>query len=103
MEEKTLVHNEFITMWYYPKRKIVHHIIHKYVYGEFFRDAMSMGVETLKMYRAHKWLSDDRSYAAVSKEDIEWGMTVWAPRAIGAGWRHWAIVLPKSLIGQMLH
>jgi hypothetical protein len=101
MERETLVDNEFITMWYYPHKKIVHHVIHRYICGEPFRSALNRGVETLRAHRAHKRLSDDRSYAAVSKEDTEWGMAVWVPQAVSAGWRHWAIVVPKSVIGQM--
>ena len=103
MEKETLVDNAFITMWYYPEKKIVHHTIHQYIYGETLRSALMVGVNTLERHQASKWLSDDRSFAAVSKEDTEWGTEVWTPRAMAAGWRHWAIVLPKSVIGQMSH
>ena len=48
-----------------------------------------------------KWLSDDRNNAALSKEDMEWTQTDWHPRTIATGWKYWAIVLPKNIIGQM--
>ena len=62
---------------------------------------METGVEHLIKNGAFKWLSDDRAFGAMSKEDTEWGITVWAPKAAAAGWRFWAIVLPQSIIGKL--
>jgi hypothetical protein len=103
MTTETIMDNEFITMWYHHDTKILHHQIHKYVFGENFRSALETGVATLVKYGADKWLSDDQSYAALQKEDMDWGRNVWSPKALKAGWKHWAIVLPKSIIGQMSH
>ena len=50
---------------------------------------------------ATKWLSDDRQNAALSKEDFEWSTSIWRPRAVEAGWRYWALVLPEKITGQM--
>ena len=55
----------------------------------------------LKKNSACKWLSDDRSYSALPKEDVEWGVTYWGPKAVKAGWRYWAIVLPQSVLGKL--
>ena len=48
-------------------------------------------------------MSDDRSYAALPKEDLEWGVSHWGPKAVAAGWRYWAIVMPESVLGKMSH
>ena len=39
--------------------------------------------------------------AALPPEDYEWSTTEWRPRAIRAGWRFWALVLPQRIVGQM--
>ena len=101
MAAEIIVDNEFITMWYFPDKRIVHHRLHKFSYGDTLRSALEAGVEQLRKHHAHKWLSDDRSYAALTKEDAEWGETYWGPSAVEAGWRYWAIVLPKSVLGKL--
>ena len=50
-----------------------------------------------------KWLSDDRNYAALPEEDVEWGRTDWGPRTVVAGWKYWAIVLPSSFFDKVSH
>jgi hypothetical protein len=101
MSEITILDNEFITMKYYPDKKILHHTFHKYIFGDEFRAALNKGVEVLQQYNAHKWLSDDRENSALPKEDTNWSVTDWFPRVVKAGWKYWAIVLPKKIVGQM--
>jgi hypothetical protein len=101
MNKETVIENELISMWYYPDKKILHHQVHKYVFGETLRNALDLGVEILKKNGACKWLSDDQSHSALPKDDVEWGKSIWTPKAIQAGWRHWAIVMPKSAAGRM--
>ena len=50
---------------------------------------------------ASKWLSDDRANNALPPADEEWAREVWFPRTRAAGWRHWAIVQPLKVLGQM--
>ncbi len=33
MNRTTEIDNEFVTMWYYPDEKIVHHQFHKFISG----------------------------------------------------------------------
>jgi hypothetical protein len=101
MSKMTIIDNEFVTLWYYPEKKIVHHQFHKFLYGQAFRDALNAGVELLQKYGAQKWLSDDRKNSALPKEDVEWAETDWFPRTKKAGWKYWALVLPEQVIGQM--
>ena len=97
----TIMENEFVTVWYHADTKIVHHQFHKFIHGKVLRDALNAGCDAMKMYGAHKWLSDDRKNSAVPKEDAEWGVNDWSNRTIQAGWKFWAIVQPESVIGQM--
>jgi hypothetical protein len=101
MASETVIDNEFVTMWYHAGSKIVHHQFHKFLHGEPFRECLMEGLKLMKERLAQKWLSDDRMNAALPVEDYEWSTTKWRPRAIGAGWRYWAIVLPEKVVGQM--
>lgn len=92
--------HEQITIWYYPEKKIIHHQIHKYVYGQVYRDAMMAGLEGMKKYGAHKWLSDDRKNPVIAPEDRTWSKEVWHPLVIKAGWKYWAIVQPDRVIAK---
>jgi hypothetical protein len=97
----TVVDTPAATLKYHPDEKVVHHEFHTFMYGDAFRDVMNKGVEVLKTRGAHKWLSDDRGNSATTPEDTEWAANVWFPSAIAAGWKHWAIVMPVKLAGQM--
>jgi hypothetical protein len=97
----TIMNDENVSMWYYPESKILHHQMHKFLCGTPFRNALTKGVDTFEKYGAMKWLSDDRATPALSKEDLEWGDKVWFPRVAKLGWKYWAIVMPKQVIGQV--
>lgn len=52
--------NEFATLYAYPEKKIVHHVIKKFIFGEAFQKLMTTGADIFIKYRCTKWLSDDR-------------------------------------------
>jgi hypothetical protein len=101
MSKTTIIDTEYVTLWYYPESKIVHHVFHKYIYGEEFRNVLLKGLEIFKQNSAQKWLSDDRKNSALPKEDGEWSVNEWAPKVIDAGWKYWAIVMPDKTVGQL--
>jgi hypothetical protein len=101
MDKEIILDNEYITVWYYPQKKIVHHQFHKFTYGKTFHDALNAGAEIFEEKGAYKWLSDDRKNTVLSKDDRDWSVSFWRPRVIKAGWKYWAIVLPEKIIGQM--
>ena len=100
MSKTTILDNEFATLWYHPEQKIVHHKWHKYIFGQHFRDVLSKGLELFEENGCQKWLSDDRNNPAFHPDDQEWGVTIWTPRVIAAGWKYWALVLPEQVLGQ---
>ncbi len=89
------------TLWYHPDKKIVHHQIHKFIFGDEFHQLLLAGTEALRKNRATKWLSDDRSNSVLPREEVEWGQTNWFPQTVRAGWKYWAIVQPEKVIAQM--
>jgi hypothetical protein len=96
-----VVENKQITVWVYPDRGIVHHAMKGFCHGPEFREALSRGAEALATHRATKWLSDDRLNSALPRDDEEWAIANWFPQSRAAGWRHWAIVQPQKIVGQM--
>ncbi len=101
MHRISLVDNDLISVWIYPERKMIHHCMKTYCFGPEFRIALTRGVEAMEEHRATKWLSDNRATGALPPDDVAWGTQVWFPRAKAAGWRHWSVVQPVKLIGQV--
>jgi hypothetical protein len=101
MPKQTCLDNEFITIWYYTDKKIVHHEYHKFMQGEPRRESLMAGTALLRKHNATKWLSDDRKFPVQSPEDSQWGEAIWFPQTVEAGWKHWAIVMPQNPIGQI--
>jgi hypothetical protein len=101
MPKEVIYDSPFATMWYHTDKKIVHHEIHKFIFGEEFHKFLLIGTEAIKKNRAKKWLSNDRSNSVLRKEDIDWGMVNWMPQTVQAGWKYWAIVQPEKAIAQM--
>ena len=101
MPKTTLFENEYSVIYLHEEDKIIHHVVKKYLHGERLRELLVKGVEVMEARGATKWLSNDRENGAMLLEDKEWGDRVWFPRAVAAGWRHWAILPPKKIVGQM--
>jgi len=101
MAATAVIDNEFLTMWYYPEEKIVHHKFHKFVFGQAFRDALNAGVDVFTKNGAQKWLSDDRENGALEPADSDWAQKDWFPRVRKAGWKYWGLILPEKVVGQM--
>lgn len=101
MARETVIDNEYAMMWYYPDKKIVHHKIIKFIWGQTFYDFLLTGTELLRKHRVRKWLSDDRDCPVLRQEDMDWGQVNWFPQTIKAGWKYWAIVLPTKAAGKM--
>ncbi len=93
--------NEYVSVSIDTDKRLVSHVFKKFIYGDAFREALSTGAALMEKHKATKWLSDDRNNAALPKPDMDWSMTQWFPRVKKAGWKHWALVLPKMVIGQM--
>jgi hypothetical protein len=96
-----ILDNQYATLQVYPDIKIICHKVHKFIYGEAFRELMTKGADAFEKYKCIKWLSDDRGNSALRQEDIDWGNQNWEPRIMKAGWKYWALILPEKVVGQM--
>jgi hypothetical protein len=101
MFETIIIQNEYATLRYYPDTKIVHHTFYKPISGQEFRNVLNTGAKTLEKNQASKWLSDDRGNLALPADDTEWSKTDWFPRAVKAGWKYWALVVPEDIMARM--
>jgi hypothetical protein len=101
MSTVTILDDEYMSLWYYPETGIVHHRIKSYLVQGGFRKLLSASAELLETHRATKYLSDDRSNVVVDPEDIRWADDNWYPRAAKAGLKHWALVLPSTMVGTL--
>jgi len=97
MKDVTIISNDHAKLVYHPDVKIIHHTL---LGGEGFRDVLNTGVDTIKKYGAVKWLSDDRGISYLPG-DLEWSLTDWLPRAVKAGWKYWALVVPDDLVARV--
>lgn len=101
MDKEVFFSNEHATLWFYPKEKIVHNQFHKYVGGEGFRKVLRNGTEFFVKNNCEKWLSDDTNLSVVNQEDADWATNEWYSQIKNAGWKYWAMVKPKNIIGKM--
>ncbi len=101
MSKTTIIDTPYYAIYFYPEPKIVHLELHKPFSGEPYRHALTEGLEVLKSNNAIKWLSDGRKGGILSKDDAEWGLKIWAPLIIKAGWKYWALILPELVMGQL--
>ncbi len=101
MPKITTVDNDSIVLWVDTDSKVVGHELRKYPSSEALRDALNAGVELFKKHGATKWLSDDRKGGALPQDFLDWSAANWKPRVISAGWKHWALILPLKIGGQL--
>jgi hypothetical protein len=100
--DRILVHDsDLLSVWVYPARRLVHHQMKTFCFGKDFRDGLTRGIEAMAQHQATKWLSDDRLNGALPPEDSDWATQEWFPRARAVGWKHWAVVQPTKIIGQV--
>lgn len=100
-ELEVLIDEPSHRLLYHPDSKIVHHELRRFIHGEPFRALLERGAAVMEERRAVKWLSDDRGNAPIKPNDSEWCKTIWFPRVLAAGWKHWAVVMPEGVLGQM--
>jgi hypothetical protein len=62
---------------------------------------LNAGVQAMQRSGATGWLSDDRANGPLSDQDETWGATIWFQQAKAAGWRYWAMVLPRDALGKL--
>ena len=101
MATQHLLSNECLEMFYYEETKIIHHIYTDKIGGECLREQLNLGVDLMQRYGAVKWLSDNSAIDGHAEADLKWTEEDWLPRAVAAGWKYWALVVPENLHARM--
>src|SRR4051812_2371276 len=101
MSTETIIDNEFATLVYHNDTGIVHHCFRKLLDSKHLHLVLDGGVDLLKKHSATKWLSDNREIEPHDEEDGKWVNESWLPRAIAAGWKYWALVVPDETAARM--
>jgi hypothetical protein len=97
----TILDDEYVSLWYHPEKNVVHHKIHAFPASGAFRTLLTASAELIEKHHAIKYLSDDRSNTVVDPQDVTWADENWYPRVVGAGLKHWALVMPRSMVGTL--
>ena len=101
MSTVTVFDDEYMSLWYYPETGIVHHRMKGYLPPGGFRKPLNASAELLETHRATKYVSDDRANVVVDPDDTEWADDHWYPRVAKAGLKHWALVMPSTVVGTL--
>ena len=72
-----------------------------FVDGEEFRTGMDKGLELLIKKRSIRWLAEMSRRKVHTPDDQKWVVDDWTPRAVAAGLRYTAFVLPTSVVSKM--
>lgn len=99
MSTVTVFDDEYMSLWYYPETGIVHHRIKGYLPQGGFRKLLNASADLVETHRASKYVSDDRSNVVVDPDDTRWADDHWYPRVAKAGLKHWALVMPSTIVG----
>lgn len=97
----TILHNQYVTLYYHQDKKIVHHIYKLGIGGGHLKEALTTGTDLLIKHGAEKWLSDNRAIEGHTAEEETWIDNHWLPRTIEAGWKYWALIVPESIAARM--
>jgi len=101
MEKVTILDDRSASLWYHPDKGVVHHKLHAFPASGVFRRLLEASAELVEKHQATKYLSDDRDNLVVDPEDIKWAEQNWYPRVVKAGLKHWALVMPSSIVGTL--
>lgn len=72
-----------------------------YADGDDLYKGMNAGIELLAKKKSSRWLGDLRFRRAMQEADMVWIAKDWTPRAVAAGMKRLAIVVPTSVLGMM--
>lgn len=66
-----------------------------------YREQALKQLEAFMQYNAHGIIWDLREAEVIAKEDQDWTVNEWQPKAIALGYRRGAIIVPENVFGQL--
>jgi hypothetical protein len=98
--ERLVVHDQ-VTMELWRELGVLVNTWTGFLKGEEYRELMNRAVELLERHGISKVLADVSQLRPLVAEDMSWTTEDWAPRAVAAGMREMAVVLPRSVFAQL--
>jgi len=102
MERKTILDDDIVALYLYPEIGTVHHVIKRSVENDRFRSMMAMAAESFAANGCDKYFSDDRQMMSFNFDDLLWLAENWEKPLMAAGWKHWALIPPKKVLGRVM-
>lgn len=66
-----------------------------------YREQADKQIEAFAKFNAHGIIWDLREAEVITQEDQDWTINDWQPRAVQAGYRRGAIVIPQNIFGHL--
>ena len=101
MNIETIIDNDSVALYFHPDDRIIHHVFKRSAEGPPLREMFLAGLDLIRSRGAFKWLSDDREFPIWSSDDAIWARSEWEPKALAAGWKYWAVVMPIRVMARM--
>lgn len=92
---------EQVSIEWDEENKIIVSMHKGFVSGEDYRIASNKLLELAILKKAKKYIADGSQAKLISVADQQWIIEDWLPRAIEAGLRYNANILPRSILAQM--
>ena len=99
--------NEHAKLFWIPDLRAVGGVFLPAEFGEGWDSVQTIklvldaGLEIIRKERATRWLSDTREMAVMTAEAQRWCTEDWWPRALAAGFRWLAVLLPQSTMAKL--
>ena len=99
--------NKYVTLYWNPSLRAVGTWFRPADFGDGWdgvstiQQALEGGLELIREHGATRWIADTREMPVMPAEAQEWTATNWWPRALDAGFRWLAILLPQSTMTKL--
>ena len=100
MSLQTILDDHRATLTCDTQHSYVHHTLKQPLRGMALQEVLDTTLDALTQNRAAKWLADERKAIELPDDDIDFVVKDWAPRAVKAGWRFMALVVPTDAKGR---
>ncbi len=97
---ETLVKEKYIEINVDHSAQIIELKWNGFVKSKNYREALDKAIEIAKEHSLNKWLTDATNVKVVSISDQEWVMNDWFPRALEAGYKYQALIIPRDEFGK---
>ncbi len=90
-----------LKVWWDEEKRTVHADFTGFAKGEKLRNGLDHVLNLIRTKNARLYLPNLREFAPTDKADQEWFYADWMPRAVKAGLKRMAVVMPEKVVAQM--